>query len=92
MKRVNSLLPMLRLLKASMGGAVLLLLSLASLGAAETPTLPVVSNVEWQPLAASVRRLIEATEFLGAPLRNTDQQALNQLLKNTADTDASRGR
>ena len=38
--------------------------------------LPVVSGVELQPFAAQVRRLIEATDYLGAPFSEAEKQAL----------------
>ncbi len=38
--------------------------------------LPVVTGVELQPFAAQVRRLIEATDYLGAPFSEAEKQAL----------------
>ncbi len=38
--------------------------------------LPKVAQVELQPLAAQVQRLVEALEYLGAPLPEADRQAL----------------
>ena len=38
--------------------------------------LPIVSEVEWQPFVAQVRRLIEATDYLGAPFSAADKVAL----------------
>lgn len=40
--------------------------------------LPKVETVELQPLTAQVRRLIEATDYLGAPLNPADKQALER--------------
>ncbi|MBI4325177.1 MAG: CehA/McbA family metallohydrolase [Chloroflexi bacterium] len=51
--------------------------------AAEGPALPIIKNVEWQPLAAQVRRLIEAMEYLGVPFRAQDQKALTDLIGGT---------
>lgn len=48
----------------------------AGLSAADA--LPVVSNVEGQPLVAHVRRLIEAMDLTGAPIGKTDKAALEQ--------------
>jgi hypothetical protein len=48
-------------------------LSLNSLAAA----LPIVGEVEWQPFVAQVRRLIEATDYLGTPFSAADKAALN---------------
>ncbi|MBM3823364.1 MAG: hypothetical protein FJ404_10840 [Verrucomicrobia bacterium] len=45
--------------------------------------LEIIQNVEWQPLAAQTRRLIEATDFLGAPLAKEDLAEIQKLL--TAD-------
>ena len=44
--------------------------------AAELPSLPVVRNVELQPLIAQVKRVIEATDYLGTPVSAADKQAL----------------
>ena len=48
--------------------------------------LPVVSGVEAQPLVAQVRRLIEATDYLGTPFSAADKAALEAAMK-AADTD-----
>ncbi len=42
--------------------------------------LPLVPGVELQPLAAQVRRLIQAADFLGAPLKPDDQRALESAM------------
>src|SRR5262245_1365469 len=42
----------------------------------DAASLPVVTNVAVQPLTAQVRRLLEATDFLGSPLSNADKTAL----------------
>ena len=58
--------------------ASLLALSLFSaLSLNSSAALPVVSEVEWQPFVAQVRRLIEATDYLGAPFSAADKAALN---------------
>ena len=44
--------------------------------AAEAPSLSIVKNVELQPLVAQVRRMIEATDYLGTPLSGADKIAL----------------
>lgn len=50
---------------------------------------PVVPDVPLQPMAAQVRRLMEALDFLGAPLPEADQSALRAALgkadRQTAD-------
>ncbi len=43
--------------------------------------LPIVSEVEWQPFVAQVRRLIEATDYLGAPFSAADKAALNAAME-----------
>ena len=43
-------------------------------------TLPLVPDVEWQPLAAQARRLQEALQFLGAPLTSADALIAQELL------------
>jgi len=45
------------------------------------PALPLVSNVERQPLVAQINRLTEALEFLGVPLPQADRTALESALK-----------
>ncbi|MEQ2005650.1 MAG: CehA/McbA family metallohydrolase [Limisphaerales bacterium] len=54
-------------------------LSLNSYAAA----LPIVSEVEWQPFVAQVRRLIEATDYLGTPFSAADKAALNTAMDST---------
>jgi len=44
-----------------------------------------VDNVESQPLAAGVERLMEALEYVGAPLPAADRDALKAALKETND-------
>jgi hypothetical protein len=55
----------------------------ASLAAAEE--LPVVSKVAQQPLGVQVKQLVEALEFIGAPLPRADREALA-----AADGDAAK--
>jgi hypothetical protein len=57
--------------------------------AAELPSLPVVRNVELQPLIAQVKRLIEATDYLGTPVSAADKQALETAFKQTDAGEAS---
>ena len=45
--------------------------------------LPIVSEVEFQPFVAQVRRLIEATDYLGAPFSAADKAALNAAMSST---------
>jgi hypothetical protein len=62
--------------------------SCSALLTASAATLPVIDNVDWQPLSASVKRLVEALNYQGAPLSSSDQKALDKLLANPKD-DAS---
>jgi hypothetical protein len=57
----------------------------SALFAASGATLPVIDNVDWQPLSASVKRLVEALNYQGAPLAAADQKALDNLLANPRD-------
>jgi hypothetical protein len=57
--------------------------------AAELPSLPVVHNVELQPLIAQVKRVLEATDYLGTPVSASDKQALEAAFKQTDADEAS---
>lgn len=41
------------------------------------PSLPMVRNVDLQPLVAQVNRVVAAMDYLGAPLSDADKQALD---------------
>src|SRR5262249_34196415 len=45
--------------------------------------LPKVKKVELQPLVAQVRRLVEATDYLGVPLKTSDKQVLEKAMSQT---------
>ena len=62
-------------------GAALLAWSNCALSAAESRSLPIVRGFELQPLVAQVRRVIEATDYLGTPLSDADKQALETAFK-----------
>ncbi|MEX2287729.1 MAG: CehA/McbA family metallohydrolase [Planctomycetaceae bacterium] len=49
--------------------------------------LPIINNVEQQPLVSATQRLIEALNYVGAPLSEKDTKALDAAMK---DTDAAR--
>src|SRR6266567_6138615 len=51
--------------------------------------LPVVSNVEHQPLAAQVLRLIEALDVVGEPLPANEAAELRKLAEATSDKPAA---
>src|SRR6266850_3938408 len=46
-------------------------------------TLPIVSDVEPQPFIAQVKRLIEASEYLGSPFSAADKNALDLAMQQT---------
>ncbi|MBI3464038.1 MAG: CehA/McbA family metallohydrolase [Planctomycetes bacterium] len=57
-------------------------------GGASGADVPIVSDVEFQPLASQAQRVREALEFVGAPLSETDRKALEAACK---QTDAAKG-
>ena len=59
----------------------MLLLSVTTLtSAVVSAELPVISGVAWQPLRAQVRRLIEATDYLGVPFSDSEKAALKSAM------------
>ena len=63
--------------------------SLGGAFAAESPTLPIVKNLELQPLVAQVRRVIEASDYLGSPFSAADRKALEAAEKEREDQKTS---
>src|SRR5688500_9581479 len=61
------------------------LLFAASTNSRAQGNLPIVDGVEWQPLNAQIKRLVEALDYQGAPLAPEDQSALNKVLAGSAD-------
>jgi hypothetical protein len=57
---------------------------------ASTPALPVVENVEAQPLLAQVKRLVEALDYLGSPLPAETRSALDRAAQETDSVRAVR--
>lgn len=57
------------------------LLFLATASAAAATELPVVYDVERQPLVSATGRLLEALEYVGAPLASDDREALQAAMK-----------
>ena len=55
---------------------------------AQTAELPLVTTVEFQPLAAQVKRVVEALDYLGAPLAPEERRTLDAAL---ASNDAATG-
>jgi hypothetical protein len=71
--------------------ALALLHGVARVTGAETGSLPIVIGVELQPLAAQVKRVVEALDYLGAPLSTTEKQALQDAMS-TRDKAAATAR
>jgi len=65
-----------------LGGFVLFILASRALPAAD---LPIEKDVEWQPFAAQVGRLIEAADYLGSPFIAGEKEAIEAAMKD-ADT------
>jgi hypothetical protein len=63
-------------------------LVLASLPASRAGELPVVRNVDRQPLAAQVRRVVQTLEVLGTPLARTDRESLDAVRETPDDARA----
>jgi len=68
---------------------VLCLLSFSTILSAAEP-LPIVTDVELQPLAAGAKRVAQALEFAGAPLSAAQQAALDKAVANPDKAAASR--
>ena len=65
--------------------------STATADAAAATTLPIVRNVEQQPLVAATKRLVQALEYVGAPLKPRDAKQLQAALEETDATKSIRG-
>lgn len=60
-----------------------LLFSLASVTPLAAEELPLVRGVEHQPFVAATERLLQALDYVGAPLSETDAESLQTALRNT---------
>jgi hypothetical protein len=78
-----------RVFLCSSGVAPLIFLTPRLLHAQSASPLPLVNGVPLQPLIAQVRRLLEAAEYLGAPLPASDRDALEAAFKLTDADHAS---
>src|SRR5436309_14350279 len=65
-------------------GLAILILTLKTAPAAQ---LPLSKDMDWQPFAAQVKHLIDATDYLGSPLNARDKRELEAAL-NSADQQA----
>src|ERR1041385_266368 len=75
------------LIQTALLGALPLIVSTAT--ASDAPTLPIVKNVEGQPLVAQVRRVIEAADYLGSPFSPADKRSLEAAFKMSGADEAS---
>ncbi|HUG92351.1 MAG TPA: CehA/McbA family metallohydrolase, partial [Planctomycetaceae bacterium] len=75
----------------STAAAIAALPAATALAGAGASGLPVVSGVERQPLVAATERLLEALEYIGAPLGDDDKQTLRKVLANPDDGQCVRG-
>ena len=64
--------------ESGLTGFVLLILTARALLAAP---LPIEKNVEWQPFAAQINRLLEATDYLGSPFSAAETSGLEAAMK-----------
>ena len=64
-----------------LGASVLAGLALFIHDSASASTLPIVSGVEWQPLAAQIERVVQAAEFIGEPFTQRERDAVDAALK-----------
>ena len=63
-------------------------LLVCDLSAPAAPGVPLVKDVEWQPLAAQVERLFEAMDYLGSPVPPETKRAFETLQQGKGDQTA----
>ena len=68
--------------------AVALLSAAIRIPSAIAAELPVVTRVESQPFFAQVRRLIDATDYLGSPFTAADKRALEAAIQKGNSSEA----
>jgi len=79
--------PLFSLVRSSTAKAITVCLSVVLMSSSVVAgELPLVLNVEQQPLISATARLVDALEYVGAPLSAKDNKALQAALK---DTDAA---
>jgi hypothetical protein len=66
--------------KGSILAWLLILSFMAPVASGNTAEVPVVTGVSWQPLKAQVRRIIEATDYLGVPFSDSEKNALQSAM------------
>ena len=52
----------------------------AGLGSIRADTLPLVRDVEFQPLSAQARRVVDALDMLGQPLPRADREMMDRAI------------
>jgi hypothetical protein len=75
--------PLLKMNALSLFRMVALGAALFSATSSRTAPLPTVSDVEWQPLAAQVKRLSEAMDYIGSPVSAETKSKLETLFGET---------
>src|SRR5712672_3003031 len=56
-------------------------LTIANLHFLQAAPLPLISGVEWQPLAAQVERVVQAATFIGEPFTPAEREKIDVALK-----------
>src|SRR5260370_37977194 len=69
----------------------ILLIGQSNCHAADEEKLPLVTDVEFQPLAAQVKRVAQALDLLGSPLTKAEQESLDRTCSATDPTAGIRG-
>ena len=69
------------MLRSNVRGGAILAVFLANLVSSNAATLPHVTGVEWQPLEAQVRRVVEAAQFIGEPFTAEQRAAIDAALE-----------
>jgi len=77
--------------KASVSRVVaVLILGFLAGGSPRADELPIVTDVEFQPLVAQVRRVIQALDLLGRPLSTEEKARIDQAINDGDEREASR--
>ena len=69
---------------------VITFIALSTLQSLSAAPVPVVTEVDWQPLRAQARRLVQATEYLGVPFSEKTKEDLDAVLQLDAATGVGR--
>ncbi len=71
-------------------GFVTVVVGLLVAAAEAQDELPLITDVEYQPLAAQVARLVQALDYIGAPLPQSDREQLARLIRSDKPSEAVR--